>query len=53
MCLFFDPSVRDKVIAQAKKDHAKRKDDKLKEASKGDKEEDDTTAEENKEATQE
>merc|ERR1719272_444888 len=48
MCLFFDPSVRDKVIAQAKKDHAKRKDDKLKEASNGDKEEDDKLKEASK-----
>ena len=45
MCLFFDPSCREKVIAQAKKDHAKRKLEKLREAGKQEKD----TAEENKE----
>lgn len=29
MCLFFDPSVRDQVIEKAKKDHIKRKNEKL------------------------
>merc|ERR1719453_2078994 len=29
MCLFFDKSVREKVIEKAKKDHARRKAEKL------------------------